>query len=157
MLAIIGALAGVVVLNFVGADRERELQTEAERLAALVELARNESLARNEAWGVFVSAESYAFAAYDAAADRWRRRETGPLRKRAAPPGISFHATIERLKPSAPAPATTSGSKRQRSAPSILIFASGEQTPFSIQVIPEWEAAPWIVQSDGIQRTRAMR
>ena len=159
VLAIIGVLAGVLTLGFFGADRERELQTEAERLAALMELARNESLMRNEAWGVFVTAESYAFAAWDDAARAWRRPSSGPLRERKAPAGVSFTAAIERrpARASEDKAARPGARGRQRSNPDILIFASGEQTPFTIEVAAAADAAPWIVESDGIQRTRARR
>ena len=48
VIIIVSILASVVGLNFMGADRERELQTEAERIALLIELARNEAVQRNE-------------------------------------------------------------------------------------------------------------
>lgn len=158
VLAIIGALAGVVVMGFFGADRERALQTEAERLAALMELARNESLMRNEAWGVFLEEHGYAFAAWDDDAGGWRRPATGPLRARSAPAGVSFNATIERRPGIAPAgKAKRPGKDGRRGKPDILIFASGEQTAFTIEVAAAGQATPWIVESDGIQRTRAKR
>ena len=87
VLVIVGVLAGVVVFNFFGAGRERGLQTEAERLAALVELARVESVNRNEAWGLFVHPSEYGFAAYDDAARRWRRHTVGTFRPRRPPAG----------------------------------------------------------------------
>ena len=65
VLVIVGVLAGVVVLGFVGADRERNLQTEALRLAALVELARTEATMRNSRMGLFVDGTEYAFATFD--------------------------------------------------------------------------------------------
>lgn len=157
VLVIVGVLAGVVVFNFFGAGRERGLQTEAERLAALVELARVESVNRNEAWGLFVNPTEYGFAAYDDAAQRWRRHTVGTFRPRRPPAGVSLEVNVEgRGGRRQAAPATATG-KRRQDVPRILIFSSGEQTPFSVRLVPEWEAAPWLVQSDGIQRTRAQR
>jgi len=153
VLAIVGVLAGVVAFNFFGAGRERGLQTEAERLAALVELARVESVNRNEAWGLFVDPSEYGFAAYDDATRRWQRHTVGTFRSRRPPTGVSLEVSVEgRGGRQRTAPAT---GKRRQDVPRILIFSSGEQTPFAVRLVPEWDAAPWVVQSDGIQRTRA--
>lgn len=153
VLGIVGVLAGVVVLNFVGADRERHLQTEAARLAALVELARTEATMRNARMGLFVDDTEYAFATFDPETGDWMRPEEGPFRLRTAPEGVSFSAVTETLElPGSPPPG-----RARRTLPDILIFASGEQTPFTIEVIPAWGATPWLVRSDGIQRTVATR
>lgn len=152
VLGIVGVLAGVVVLNFVGADRERNLQTEAVRLAALVELARTEATMRNARMGLFVEDTEYAFATFDRETGDWLRPEEGPFRPRSAPEGVSFSAATETLElPARPAP------RARRTLPDILIFASGEQTPFTIEVVPAWGSTPWLVRSDGIQRTVATR
>ena len=157
VLVIVGVLAGVVVFNFFGAGRERGLQTEAERLAALVELARMESVNRNEAWGLFVNPTEYGFAAYDDAARRWRRHTVGTFRSRRPPAGVSLEVSVEGRGGRRQAVPPSAAGKRRQDVPRILIFSSGEQTPFSVQLVPEWDATPWIVQSDGIQRTRAQR
>ena len=59
VVVIIGILASTVVLGFVGSDREQNLRTEAERLAALIEMARSEAVQRNEEWGVAIDATGY--------------------------------------------------------------------------------------------------
>ncbi len=156
VLAIIGVLAGVVAFNFLGADRERELQTQAVRLAALVELARAEALTRNARWGLFVEATAYAFAEFDPDTRGWTRPEEGPFRRRDAPAGVSFVATTEAGESDARAE-RRSGARPAEPPPDILIFASGEQTPFTIEVVPEWDSTPWLVRSDGIQRAVAER
>ena len=153
VLGIVGVLAGVVALNFVGADRERNLQTEAFRLAALVELARTEATMRNSRMGLFVEDAEYAFATFDRETRGWVRPEEGPFRLRTAPEGVSFSATAETLEVPPARPPRAGG----RTLPDILIFASGEQTPFTIEVTPAWGSAPWRVHSDGIQRTAATR
>lgn len=158
VLAIIGVLAGVVTYNFVGADRERDLQTEAVRLAALVELARNEALTRNVPWGLFVEDAEYAFAALDPETGAWTRPEGGPFRARTAPPGVSFSATTEAQDDARNQPAQRRPRSRgNEEVPDILIFSSGEQTPFTIELVPAWDTTPWRVRSDGIQRAVAER
>ena len=153
VLGIVGVLAGVVVLNFVGADRERNLQTEAVRLASLVELARSQATMRNARMGLFVHPTEYAFATFDPETGDWVRPEEGPFRLRTAPEGVSFSAATESLE--LPADPVRRGERRK--LPDILIFASGEQTPFTVEVVPAWGSTPWRVHSDGIQRTAATR
>ena len=31
--------------------------------------------------------------------------------------------------------------------PQIIIFSSGEQTPFSIELTPGWDTEPWLIES----------
>ena len=81
------------------------------------------------------------------------RPEEGPFRLRTAPEGVSFSATAETLEVPPGRPPRAGG----RTLPDVLIFANGEQTPFTIEVTPAWGSAPWLVHSDGIQRTAATR
>lgn len=153
VLGIVGVLAGIVVLNFVGADRERNLQTEAIRLAALVELARTEATMRNARMGLFVDEAEYAFATFDPETGDWVRPEEGPFRPRTAPDGVTFSAATETLE----LPGRPARGRARNALPDILIFASGEQTPFTVEILPAWGSTPWLVHSDGIQRTAATR
>ena len=43
----------------------------------------------------------------------------------------------------------------QVNVPDIFIYASGEQTPFEIELIPNWDGKSWIVRSDVIGDARA--
>ena len=127
-----------------------ELQTEAERIALLIELARNEALQRNETWGVIVAPELYGFTVFDHELKIWRPIETGTFRERTLEPGYELVVAVE-------SPVALDPENRDELAPNVAIFANGEVTPFDIEVIPPWETVPWIVRSDGIQRTRARR
>jgi hypothetical protein len=41
--------------------------------------------------------------------------------------------------------------------PRVMLFSSGEVTPFTLYLEPEWDAAAWEVSSDGLSRTQAER
>ncbi len=71
VVVIIGILASTVVLGFVGSDREQNLRTEAERLAALIEMARSEAVQRNEEWGVAINATGYQFLVFNPLKHSW--------------------------------------------------------------------------------------
>ena len=65
VMTIIGILAGTVTLAMSDMGQRQRVQTEAERVALAIELARTEALTRNEIWGLAVSPTGYAFQTYD--------------------------------------------------------------------------------------------
>ena len=154
VVLIISILMGTVILSVFGADREQRLRTAAQRMATAIELARHESLARNETWGVYVDTDSYAFAVYDETEEAWYETETRPFNRY----NLDGGTTLSIDAPSMPAAESglvdmaSSGSRRR--APHIVIYASGEQTPFEVQLIPDWGAPALTVFSDGIRRTQ---
>ena len=163
-MAIIGILASVVVLHSIGADRDRNLATEAERLAALIELARGEAVSRNEMWGLFVRETRYGFRVFQELDGTWQASPKRTFRTRDAPPDVTFSLQLEGLPESGAQPGQFEGrpellvddveSDRSAELPQVLILASGEQTPFLIGVSMAGRGT-WQVTSDGISRTRA--
>ena len=165
VMTIIGILAGTVVLHSIGADHDRNLKTEAQRIAALIELARAEAVTRNESWGLFVGETRYGFKIYDELDGSWRDAPNNTFRTRNAPPDVAFSLQVERLSrlnassdpftrnPGQPEAEEEDGDT-SADLPQVLILASGEQTPFLIGVRMRGRA-PWSVTSDGISRTRA--
>lgn len=149
VVVIVGVLAGAVVVGFVGSDREQNLKTEAERMALLIELARDEALQRNEEWGVIIDDDGYAFSVYDEAEGRWAAQEERPFHPRNVE-DIRLRVRVDDLDVK-----HLGEGKEQR--PELIIFSSGEQTPFEIELEPAWDTAPWIVFSDGLARTEVRR
>jgi len=148
VVVIVAVLASTVVLGFVGADREQNLRTEAERLSVLIELARGESLQRNEEWGVRVARDGYGFKVYSPARARWEDVEDRPFQPRTLDLA-TLSVKIEAIE----LPDAGEG----KDVPAIVILSSGEQTPFEIELIPTWQTQSWIVTSDGLSRTEARR
>lgn len=162
VMTIIGILAGTVVLHSIGADHDRKLETEAQRIAALIELARAEAVSRNESWGLFVGETRYGFKIYDELDGSWRDAPKNTFRTRNAPPDVAFSVQVEGLSLLNASSGPFTGRSGQTGTeedgivdvPQVLILASGEQTPFLIGVRMGGRA-PWSVTSDGISRTRA--
>lgn len=149
VIVIVGILAGAVVVGFVGSDREQNLKTEAEKIAALIELARDEALQRNEEWGVVVDEDGYSFRVFDEAERRWVEHEERPFHPRAVEE-IRLRIRVDDLD------VARLGEGKQR-RPELIIFSSGEQTPFEIELEPNWDTRRWIVFSDGLARTKIRR
>ncbi len=80
VVVIIGILASTVVLGFVGSDREQNLRTEAERLAALIEMARSEAIQRNEEWGMAITRTAISFLVRPLK-QAWVEQKDGPFRR----------------------------------------------------------------------------
>jgi type II secretion system protein H len=148
VVTIIAILAGTIVLGFVGRDREQKLQTEAERLALLIEMARTQAVQRNEEWGLEVGPTDYRFLVFDPDRVRWVEQSDHPFQPRQVD-DMTFSVHVDQL----PLPAANAADN----APSIVLFSSGEQTPFEIDIKPAWESKPWRVSSDGLSRTSAAR
>ena len=164
VMAIIGVLAGVVILHSIGADRARDVETEARRLTELIELARAEAVSRNESWGVFVEGTRYGFLVHDELAGAWRAASKRTFRTRNTPEGVVLSLQLSDWDAS---PGQVAGAQDGQAAeeeegdanphiPQVLILASGEQTPFLISIRAGGHT-PWSVTSDGISRTRASR
>jgi general secretion pathway protein H len=148
VVVIIGILASTVVLGFVGSDREQNLRTEAERLAALIEMARSEAVQRNEEWGVSINATGYQFLVFNPHNHTWIEQKNGPFHARKTA-DMTLSVKVDQL--------TMPGENANESAPNIIMFSSGEQTPFEIEITPQWKSDPWRVNSDGLSRTSAQR
>lgn len=149
VMAIVGILTGTVILGFTGADVEQELKGAAQRLATRVEIARQHALQRNREWGIFINEDGYAFAEFDPEQGNWITREGRPFEQGDLPQAVEL-----RLE--------TDGAGELPFAdgedlPQIIVFSSGEVTPFTIYLEPDWDSPPWLVSSDGISRTAAER
>lgn len=142
VLTIVAILAGVVVVNFVDSAGQRRVQAEAERLALAVELARGESVRRNEVWGLAIENQEYGFVRRDVQRGRWQEVEEPEFRWH----GVEVDLRIEG-RAGRPAP----------SGPEIAIFPNGETTPFTVLVSQGTadQTPAWQVITDGIGRTLA--
>ena len=140
MVTIVAILAGVVVVNFVDSAGQRRVQAEAERLALAVELARGESVRRNEVWGLTIEDQQYAFVRQGAQGRRWQDVAEPEFR----PHGVEVNLRVEGR-----------AGRRAPNGPEVAIFPNGETTPFTVLVSRDsaGEDAAWHVTTDGIGRT----
>ena len=149
VLTILAVLTGTVMLSFTGAESEQALKGAAERMAMRIELARQHSLTRNREWGVYVQEDAYHFAEFDPEQAVWIEMIQRPFNENDLPDLVGLSLDLEEYD-SLPF-------EEEDDLPQILIFSSGEITPFTLLLEPEWEANPWIVTSDGLARVEATR
>jgi len=149
VLTILAIITGTVMLSFTGADAEQNLKGAAERLAMRIELARQHALTRNREWGIYVEEDTYYFAEFDPEQRIWVEQTQRPFDDDDLPDLVGLGLDLEEYD-SLPF-------EEEDGLPQILIFSSGEITPFSILIEPEWRAPPWRVSSDGLARVEATR
>lgn len=149
VLTILAILTGSVMLSFTGADAAQALKGSAERLAMRIELARQHSLTRNREWGIYLQEDAYWFAEFDPAQRVWIEQTQRPFDDADLPDLVGLTLDLEEYD-SLPF-------EEADGLPQILIFSSGEITPFRILMEPEWRADAWQVSSDGLARVTAER
>lgn len=147
VVALVGILTGTVVLAIRGADAEQRLKGAAEQLAYRLELARHFALQRNREWGLYVDEEGLRFAEFDPEQSEWVRQSQRPFGALTVDEGIEIRAEAEGY-------AGLSERDRER-LPQVLLFSSGEVTPFEIHLEPPGDRRAWVVKSDGLSRVRA--
>ena len=148
VISIVAVLMGTVVVGFTGADEERRLRTAAESIQARLELARLNALQRNREWGVHVDDHSYHFSEFDPDSGIWVAQEQRPFRATKIPPRIEFEVEIEGFY-------FDKLDDQEEEVPDIVLFSSGEVTPFVWSLIPDWETKSWILSSDGLAAVTA--
>jgi len=131
VVAIIGLVSAAVIINFVGKSRDTQLETEAQRLDALFNYAREQAELQTRDYGFRVNDRSYSFVVYDVIANQWRAvEEDDALRERQFPEGIIPNVVVEGRS------IVLDRKKRDKElddySPDILIFANGDLSSFEV-------------------------
>ena len=137
VVAVIGVLAATVVTNLGGSFEKHQIEAEAKRLAAVIELVRREAVLRNEPLAVALDEAGYSVLE-PVEAGRW------PL---VGPPPLGRHDLAEGIVLDVPR-------ERGTTSDTLLFWQSGEITPFDVQ-LKGIEAETWYVASDGLARAQA--
>lgn len=122
VLVIIGILMTFVSLTAGGDRRAEQIQREAQRLAALLQMASEEAVMRSEQLALRVGKHDYAFMILQN--NQWQPLDDDrPLHPRELPDEIELDLELEDNPP----PGLTS---EEAEAPQVFLLSSGEMTPF---------------------------
>ncbi|MEZ5561149.1 MAG: type II secretion system minor pseudopilin GspH [Pseudomonadales bacterium] len=149
VIVLVGILTGTVILGFTGADQEQRLKGSAEQLAYRIELARQYALQRNREWGLFVEPDEIRFAEFDPEQQTWVEQTQRPFGDALTLDNLEVGVEAEGLD-------QLTSAEREK-LPKVILFSSGEVTPFTLTLRPLWDALPWTVTSDGLSRVSAVR
>lgn len=149
VISLAAILTGTVILGFTGADTEQRMRASADGLAYTVELARQHALQRNREWGLYVEPDELQFAEFDPDQEQWVIQIQRPFGTWELMPNVALRVEAEGFE--------QLSQEERENLPRVILFSSGEVTPFTIHLEPEGNAPAWTVTSDGISRTEAAR
>lgn len=160
VLVIIGIVITMATLA-VGNGRDATLKTEAQRVATLVDLAGDEATLQGRELGLQFTRTGYRFLFLQPAQSTDKPAQWLPvandreLRQRQFPNGVAAQLLLENVVQALPAKAPKTGTP-----PQVVLFASGERTPFTLRLGSGGNAAGYQVDAaplgtPTVQRTGA--
>lgn len=142
VVVIVATIVGTVVLSMGLVGDDRELDTERNRLASLIEVIQDEAMMQGREFGLEFMLTSYRFVEFDPFTFQWSDVPGDELfRLRTLPEEMEFELFIEgqritlELDPqqfSDPEEETSTGFKDYE--PHLFVFSSGEATPFELRL-----------------------
>ena len=125
VLVIIGVLLSFVGLSTGGDSRAEQMQREATRLIALIDMASEQAVLRSEQLAIRFGDSDYEFMLLQAG-NKWAAlQDDGPLRARELPRGMELRLELEENPP----PGLRA---EDAEAPQVFLLSSGEMTPFML-------------------------
>lgn len=133
VLLIIGIT--LTFITFTVTTRQDEVVLEAQRLASLLNLAKDEAVLNSGEYAMEFGRDEYGFVRY--AEDKWIPLDDDEvLRSRKLPEGMILEVTLEG-NPVEPVAEGDEGEEGEE-PPRIFLLSSGEYTPFSITVADQY-------------------
>lgn len=131
---IVGLMTAAAIISFGGDSRDTELDTEAERLHALIDYAREQAELQTRDYGVRMDRLGYSFVVFNPLTNEWRlAEEDDALRERKWPEGMVPGLVVEgrNVVLDARKPAVTDFK------PQVMIFANGDLSSFEMSLARE--------------------
>lgn len=144
VIVIIAIVSGIALLSLGLLGQDRELETEAQRLASLVGVAQDEAMMQGREFGLEFMTGSYRFVEFDPLVSQWAEIIGDELyRTRHLPEDVEFNlylegqhvaleidpAEIEEVDPDEPV-----RNAIKTYSPHLMIFSSGDVTPFELTI-----------------------
>ena len=155
VVAIIGILTGVVVVNFTGASDAQQMESQAEQLMLRMDLARQRALQRNRELGFSVAPDGYSFIEMERETGRWLALTERPFAAVELADTLELSLRVDGLdedddaSPDYDLPISEAAEDGDP-VPDIVFFRSGELTPFQLTLSDFDRRRGWVVSSDGL-------
>jgi general secretion pathway protein H len=134
VMVIIGLVAAGALLSLGATGKDSQLEQERDRLAALIDYARERGALQTVEYGLRCRADGYQFVMYDARKSQWSVDPLDDsLRARTLPPGLDLQVEVEKRQIVLP---RRMAQPRQGEVidltPQIMLFSSGDLTQFRL-------------------------
>lgn len=142
---IIGLIAATAVITFGGQSRDTQLDEEAERLAALLDYAREQAELQTRDYGLRANLYAYQFVVFDPMKNEWQvAAEDDALRERKIPEGLLPSLVVEGRR----VVLDSKWPKITDHKPQIMIFSNGDLTSFEWHLKREGTSVEALIVSD---------
>ena len=137
VMVLLGLLSSIAITTVGSGNQQRELRNEAERLHALLRMASEEAIISNTEIGAYIDTDHYAFLVFEEDEGKWDDAPQPYLRRRDLPEWalLEFEREGDEVKLGAQ---NNPDSNAKR--PSLMLFSSGEVTPFRLSLEVEGDA-----------------
>lgn len=138
VLVIVAVLAGILLFSY-GRSHRDLLEGEASRLATVLNLALEEAVVRSSDMGVVFDATSYRFVVFEPRERRWRPVARQPLAAHQLRPGMTLALELPEESMTGETRRLVNALRNRETAlrPQLLLFPSGEMTPFEVTLTLE--------------------
>ncbi len=154
ILAIVSTVA-LMSLGVLGDDRE--LRTEARRMQTLLEIAQDEAILQGREFGMEIMLDSFRFVEFNPFTNEWSVIVgDDTLRLRRLPEDVEFDLLLEDRTVELeldPAEINTNEDAANRNpeedySPHLLIFSSGDMSPFELRITRNYDRAVVVLRRD---------
>ncbi len=159
VVIIIGIIVSAAFLSMGSVRNDRDLTTEAQRLIALAAVAQDEAAMQGREFGIELLTSGYRFVEFDGFTGQWADVPGDELlRERKLSEGLEIELFLEGkqiLLDDDPAPFEDPNASGTRAAtdiyaPHLLIFSSGDTTPFEVQISKAVNDLRVVVRGDAL-------
>lgn len=157
VITIIGIVLSIALLSIGLLGDVRELRTQGRRMIALFQVAQDEATMQGREFGLEITADAYRFVEFDPFRNVWSELVgDDTLRVRQLPEDYEFELFLEGqrvlleqepakiMAPQEDSPNDLS----KKYAPHILIFSSGDTTPFELHILRDGDDQPLVLEGD---------
>jgi general secretion pathway protein H len=156
VIVIIGIVLSIAILSVSLVGGDKAIREEAQRMMALLEVAQDESMLQGREFGLELMIGGYRFLELDPISGQWSEIiGDDTLRQRELPEELEIQLYIEDrpviLKPT---PAKTDRDESEmargveRYAPHVLIYSSGDLTPFELHFVRDVDDSIVAIEAD---------
>jgi len=132
VVVIIGVVSAGAMLSLGVLGKDRQIDTERERLEVLLRIVREEAAMQGREYGVRGFIGGYEFVVYEPRSGQWERvAEDRTLRRRRLPEGLEMALRVEGK------PIVLPCAEAKDATPQIMLFSSGELNLFELTIMRE--------------------
>lgn len=159
VVVIVAIMVSIAMISVGVLGDDRRVREESRRFAALYEMVQDEAALQGREYGIELTQSAYRFVEYDTINDIWIAIPfDDTLRTRRLPEDMEFELYLEEkriLLDDDPAELDDPDKLAQigastRYSPHLLIFSSGDATPFELHVLRDWDEARSVITADAL-------